>query len=172
MLKVFYKLRELDFYQLMQVYSQGNIENARELYSDFDLNVGRIKAEDDFYQYLAEDFFRQPGAFYCVWVEQGQYVSALRLEPYSDGLLLEALETHPEHRRKGYAAALIRSVQEYLEEQGTAAVYSHVSKRNTASLAVHSSCGFREYLDRAVYVDGTVTNRACTLRWAAGYDPM
>ena len=165
MLHVFHKLREMDFYQLMQVYSQGNIENAQAFYSDLDPNVGRIRAEDDFYQYLSEDFFRQPGAFYCVWLENQQYVSALRLEPYQDGLLLEALETHPEHRRKGYAATLLRSVQAYLTQQGVTAVYSHVHKRNTPSMAVHRACGFVQHLDYAVYIDGTVTDRSCTLCW-------
>jgi len=71
----------------------------------------------------------------------GRYVSALRLEPYRDGLLLEALETAPEQRRKGFAAALIRAVQCFLE--GKTKLYSHVDKRNLSSLKVHEKCGFR-----------------------------
>ena len=57
-----------------------------------------------------EDFFRQKGAFYCLWKENGRTVSALRLEPFGDGLLLEALETMPEQPRRGYGKALILAV--------------------------------------------------------------
>ena len=34
MLKLFYKLRELDFEQLMAVYEEGNRENAEEFFPD------------------------------------------------------------------------------------------------------------------------------------------
>ena len=92
-------------------------------------------------------------------MENDVYFSALRLEPYEDGLLLEALETAPAHRRKGYAEKLIRAVQaEFLQK-----IYSHVSKKNTASLAVHQKCGFRQVLDYAKYIDGSVVRSAVTL---------
>ena len=42
-------------------------------------------------------------------------------------------------------------------------VYSHVSKRNQASLSTHFSCGFQIEKDYAVDLDGTVTTRQVTL---------
>lgn len=117
-------------------------------------------AEQDFYQYLREVFFPVPGAVYCIWQEENAYVSALRLEPYRDGLLLEALETAPGERRRGYAEALIRAV---LERFAPTKIYSHVGKRNYPSLKTHEKCGFRRALDYAVYVDGSVNRHCCTL---------
>ena len=95
-----------------------------------------------------------------------RYVSAARLEPYRDGLLLEALETAPELRGRGYAAALLRNMLE--SAPGTGPVYSHVDKKNAASLAVHRACGFRRILEHAVYADGSVLASACTLCYPRG----
>ena len=136
------KLQELNFSQLMAVYEEGNRENGELFFPDLSEGQQMIRAEQSFYEYLREGFFSVPGAVYALWVEDGNYVSALRLEPYEDGLLLEALETAPAQRRKGYAEQLMRAVQAQFPEK----IYSHVSKRNVASLAVHEKCGFRQVL--------------------------
>lgn len=158
MLHIAKSLRELDFSALMEVYIAGNQENAEERYSDLPEGQGLLQAEQDFYQYLWEVFFATPGAFYAIWQENGRYVSALRLEPYKDGLLLEALETAPDKRRKGYAEALIRSIL-----SGRGKIYSHVHKRNAPSLRIHEKCGFRRISENAAYIDGSVNDRCCTL---------
>lgn len=163
MLKLFYKLQDMNFGKLMELYAEGNAENAEEFYPDDEKNVAILKVEQAFHQYLREDFFRADGAVYAVWEQGREYISALRLEAYQDGLLLEALETHPEFRRKGYAKALILAVLEHLQQQGSVTVYSHVGKRNTASLRTHLSCGFQRVTEQAVYIDGTVTLHSCTM---------
>ena len=152
MLIVARKLRELSFGKLMEVYREGNLENGRIHYTDEPEDRQIALAEQDFYQYLQQVFFRTEGAAYFIWEEHGKYVSALRLEPYQDGLLLEALETAPACRRHGYATALVRAV---LEVYGEKKIYSHVSKRNAASLATHEKCGFHRVADHAVYADGS-----------------
>jgi GNAT superfamily N-acetyltransferase len=153
MLLVARSIGELDFFRLMEVYIEGNSEKAED-------GLTLLEAEQDFRQYLREDFFKVSGAAYYVWVEDGQYISALRLEPYKDGLLLEALETTPERRRMGYAGRLIRAV---LEVEPRRPIYAHVAKRNVASLKVHGRCGFRRLLEYATYIDGSVHDRACTM---------
>ena len=157
MLLIAKRLEELNFSALMDIYIEGNLEKAEE-YGD----GGLLRAEREFYDYLREDFFRQQGAFYAVWTEQGRYVSALRLEPYKDGWLLEALETAPDYRKKGYAKALMIAVLEYMNQS---IIYSHVSKRNEAFLRTHYACGFQKHLDHVVYLDGSVTNRGVTLKF-------
>ena len=107
--------------------------------------------------------FTKPGAVYAVWEVDGNYVSALRLEPYWDGLLLEALETRPEERKKGYAVTRIRAVQDWLRKQGGFKVYSHVSKRNTPSLKTHEQCGFCRFMEHTVWLDGSVNSNAYTM---------
>ena len=162
MLYLAHSLSQLHFGSLMAVYGESNRENGREFWPE-EPEMRQIQlAEEDFYRYLEQVFFRTPGAVYAVWEENGGYVSALRLEPYRDGLLLEALETAPEQRQKGYAAALIQAVQVFL---GEGKIYSHVDRRNLPSLKVHEACGFRRIADYAVYVDGSVNPKMYTLCW-------
>lgn len=153
-------MNELSFGKLMEVYAEGNLENGRDFWP-YEPEARQIAlAEQEFYNYLRQVFFRTPGAGYLIWEENGHYVSALRLEPYRDGRLLEALETTPHYRRKGYAVKLVLAALEYM---GNIKIYSHVGKKNIPSLRTHESCGFRRILEYAVYADGSVNDRCCTL---------
>ena len=160
MLHIVKSMAQLDFSRLMAVYEEGNRENAEELYPELPGGQALLQAEQDFYQYLRECFFATHGAYYAVWVENGDYRSALRIEPYKDGVLLAALETHPQYRRRGYAEKLIRDVLA-MENK----IYSHVSKKNKASLAIHEKCGFTRISEQAAYIDGSVNAKSCTLCW-------
>ena len=152
MLHIAKKMKGLDFASLMEVYEESNRENGEELWPELPEGLQILRAEQAFHQYLRECFFVTPEAVYCIWQENGRYVSALRLEPYQDGLLLEALETAPDFRHRGYACCLLEAV---LQQFGDQKIYSHVSKRNTASLRTHEKCGFRRMADHAVYADGS-----------------
>lgn len=146
-------LRQLRFGELMEVYGESVAANGGEFYPNLSANEQIIQAQQDFYAYLQKDFFCKEGDLYCIWEENGSYICALRLEQYQDGLLLEALETRPEYRRKGYAEKLIRAVQhQYCDQK----IYSHISHNNIPSLSVHRKCGFEKILDHARYVDGSV----------------
>lgn len=160
MLKWITNMKEISFPKLMEVYAETNRKTAREEWPDLPEGFATEKAERDFYDYLQQIFFRTSGTAYALWEVDGNYVSALRLEPYRKGLLIEALETAPDQRRKGYGQALLRAVIERTE--GTK-LYSHVEKHNKASMALHVSCGFERVSDFAVYIDGSVNYRGCTL---------
>ena len=147
MLKLIYKMSELDEEQLLRIYAEHNWD------------------ETDFLSYLREDFFRQPNAVYAIWIEDSVYKSAVRLERCRDGLLLHSLETSPDARRKGYAYKLLSQFLEHLQTTNCKVVYSHVEKRNKASLALHKKCGFEILADHATYLDGTVTQYSYTMRW-------
>lgn len=159
MLILVHSIRELRFCDLMEVYEDSNREKATD-WPNLPPMFALQMAEQDHREYLQDVFFRTPDAVLAVWEENGVYVSALRLEPYKDGLLLNALETAPKHRKKGYAARLIRAVQ---EKMGTVKIYSHVNKRNVPSLKTHEVCGFRVISDCAVFLNGSVDYRSCTL---------
>lgn len=163
MLVIVKSLAELSFDDLMEIYVEGNREHGEACWPEKPEEEQLALSKQDFRRYLEEQFFPKPGAVYAVWEAEGKYVSALRLEPNRDGLLLEALETIPEQRRKGYAVTLIRAVQSWLREQGQGKIYSHVSKCNTASLRTHERCGFYRFLDHAVRSDGSVNNNAYTM---------
>lgn len=119
--------------------------------------------ELDFLSYLREDFFCQPDAVYAVWVENSEYKSAVRLERCCDGFLLHSLETAPDERRKGYAYNLLVHFLDVLQSKGYQAIYSHIEKHNKASFELHKKCGFKIIADTATYLDGTVTQRSCTM---------
>ena len=166
MLIIAASIRQLRMEELMEVYADSNREKASDwpnLPKLFALEL----AEREFRQYLDTVFFRTPGAVMALWEEHGRYVSALRLEPYRDGLLLEGLETAPDHRKRGYAAALITAVQAYLRELGAVRLYSHVGKRNAPSRRTHETCGFSRISDHAVYISGSVDYRCDTYRYDA-----
>ncbi|MBE6943485.1 MAG: GNAT family N-acetyltransferase [Ruminococcaceae bacterium] len=159
MVEVIRSLPELPFGELMSVYEEGNRDNGAERYPDLSANLQLLEAEQDFYAYL-KCFFLQEDSFYVLWRQDGELVSALRIEPYQDGWLLAALETKPGYRNRGYAKRLVRELLTYMEETKRLPVYSHISKRNISSQKVHLSCGFRAILPYAVYADGT-TNDLC-----------
>ena len=155
MLLMFDQLRQLDFAQLMAVYAESNRENGAEFYPNLPEGQQLLEAEQDFYNYLRTGFFTEAGDRYCIWQENGIYVSALRLQRYQDGLLLEALETRPHHRKQGYGKKLIMAA---LETAECDKIYVHISRRNHASIAAHLSCGFCKLLDYGVYADGSVNH--------------
>ena len=93
----------------MEIYEESNSLNGQEKYPLESTYAQVQEAEQDFYQYLSDVFFHQENSFYAVWTNNGVYVSALRIEPYMDGVLLCALETALNSRRNGYARKLISS---------------------------------------------------------------
>ena len=158
-------LGQLSFGKLMEVYREANQEHGAEVAPGEPEERQIALSEQDFFAYLHDSFFTRPDAVYCILEQDKRYVSALRLEPYMDGLLLEALETAPNQRQKGYAVQLIQSAQQMLEQQGSVRIYSHVSKKNLPSLKTHFHCGFEVYQHYAAYIDGSVNDRAYTLRY-------
>jgi len=157
------KFSDLDFNCLMEVYSESNRDNTRLVYPHLAPEEALIQVHEDFYSYLRDDFFRVRGSVYCLHRANGMVVSAARMEPYRDGWLLNGLETHPHHRCRGYAEALIRAIQSQWAGKGP--IYSHVLKRNSPSRRLHLRCGFVAKSEHAIYLDGTVTTRAQTFVW-------
>lgn len=165
MLLIASSMGELSFGSLMEVYEESNRENGKCLYPEEPEPRRQALVEQRAYDYLRNDFFQTKDARYAVLIEDGRYVSALRLEPYRDGLLMEALETAPGARKQGHATALLRQVQDMLAKEGRGPLYSHVDNKNTPSLSVHARCGFQQVLDYAVYLDGSADRHSRTLCW-------
>ena len=156
MLMIVNSIRELGFRSLMEIYAESISSAGQEKYPQLSENEQILCAEQDFYSFLL-DFFSDPETFYAIWNEQGSYCSALRVEWYEDGYLISGLETAPQNRKRGYAKALLAESLQYLLNMGdTKKVYSHISRKNRASIAVHKGCGFVKILDSARFVDGSV----------------
>ena len=158
MLQLITSFSGISFSKLLPVYRQSLTERAQAYASRG--NLAEQLAEEDFYQYLRWEFFSVPGARYAIWQEEEAYLSAARLEPYRDGLLLSGLETHPDYRGKGIAKAFLRAL---FSQEMQRPVYSHVDKKNLPSLRAHQALGFVCISDQAAYLDGSVDSRCCTL---------
>lgn len=157
MLRIVNRIGDLSFLELKRIYLQSNIETAKRDYPQRD--DGLLQVELDFYDYLRQVFFKTDGAYYCLWEEQGQIVSALRMEPFQDGLLVSGLETEPSCRGCGYASKLLDAA---LKKAAPTTVYSHIFRDNPASIAVHQKCGFEKITNFAVFLDGSVSQKADT----------
>ena len=131
----------MDKQKLMTVYEESNRENAEDMFPEDSPENAIKKVHEGFSQFL-DEFLVAPVNSYCVWEEQGEYISALRLTKLTDFYYMEALETAPEHRRKGYAGKLMNAVISHLDKDGKPVIRSSVSKKNEASLTFHKKCGF------------------------------
>lgn len=154
MLKVVTSRKDLDYFALESVYSQSVASR--------ELAIGMYAAQMEFYSAL-DDFFQVPLATYGIWLDNSQYISAVRAEPYRDGFLFSCLETNPDHRNKGIASILIARMLEWLEASGHLPVYAHVHKTNASSLSVFRKCGFTITDRPAVFLDGSVYTSHYTL---------
>lgn len=130
------------------------IRTAADLPLDELSRVYGSRADEDFLRY---EFFGQAGAALWLWSEGGEAVSALRTEPWKDGVLVTALQTAEGCRNHGYARMLLSAVLAQLRQQGSGRAYAHIHHRNSASICVHEKCGFRRIADTARLLDGTVT---------------
>lgn len=129
---------------LMAVYEESNTENTDYFYPDItDKKLALQKVEADFLNYIETEFLSCTGNTYWVFEENGIWMSALRLYEVKEGLYyIEALETRPDYRRRGYAFRLLCGVIDELKKQGAFRLCDCVSKKNTASLKIHEKCGF------------------------------
>ena len=116
-------------------------------------------------RFLRYVFFAQAGAALYLWEVEGKAVSALRTEPWKDGVLVTALQTASGCENRGYATMLLQAVLAELGQQGRGRVYAHIRHGNGASIRVHEKCGFRRIADTARLLDGRVTSRLGTYEY-------
>lgn len=161
MLKIILSLKELHFAKLVAACEESLAICGAEQYPNMSGNIQMLRAEQAFYASL-KMFFTQKDSFYAVWASGDVYVASLRVERYLDGFLIAGLETARDARCCGYATSLLREVTKYLSKCGCVKIYSHVHRKNLASLKVHEKCGFRRIMEYAVFLDGSVSRDSIT----------
>ncbi len=153
------------YHSIMQIYEESIIRDGQLRYARYSSERQKIEAEQDLYQYLKDAFFRQADAFLALWTVEGQAASALRMEPYQDGFLLNALETSPAHRNRGYASCLIKEMLAYFRTLSDLPVYSHIDQNNLPSMKVHQKAGFVFLNPGATQLNGTHIHTQNTYRY-------
>lgn len=155
------ELKDVDIPKLMAIYAEGNRENAECFYPELPLAEGIAREEQKFVNMLRTDFFPKPeNALYILEVED-QWVAALRLTRLDGFYYLEALETKPDQRKKGYGKALLDALCKELAAQGPVLIRDCVAKRNEASLRTHLSAGFVIDQDPGIEYPGKEADARC-----------
>jgi len=151
MLIEFSEMKENEMYRLAhEIYAEASLAIAKEKCPEQEDLSESIREEEDYFVGFLKRFMEKEKNRYYVWEVDGKWVSALRLTELDGFCYLEALETAPEHRRKGYAASLIGEVLAALKTRGRVTIRSNVNKNNVASLATHKKCGFKIELENGV----------------------
>lgn len=135
--------------KLMDIYGESNRENTSYFYPEIaDINEALAKVECDYLHYIETDFLANHQNRYIILDHDGIWVCGLRLCQIDDSLYyIEALETHPEHRNKGYCAELLSGVIDRLKQRGQYTIRDCVGKENMVSLQIHQKVGFVIYSD-------------------------
>ena len=127
--------KEEMYHMIHSVYSEASYDVAKKEHKTI------REAEQYYVEKFLGRFMSGNETTYYVWEENDEWVSALRLTKLDDHYFLEALETAPEQRRKGYASQLIQTLIQKLEDKHVI-IRSKVRKTNIASLRTHQKCGF------------------------------
>ena len=152
----------------MDLYQEGNRENAPYFFPEIkEQALALEKMEQRFLEYVETDFFSRNDSEYWVLEEDGVWISALRLYKISEGFYyMEALETHPDFRERGYAARLLAGVIGDLKTRGPFRLCDCVGKNNAASLGVHRKCGFEIAAEAGInYLDQSASERCFGLAY-------
>lgn len=159
---------QIDGRKLMDLYQEGNRENAPYFFPEIkEQALALEKMEQRFLEYVETDFFSRNDSEYWVLEEDGVWISALRLYKISEGFYyMEALETHPDFRERGYAARLLAGVIGDLKTRGPFRLCDCVGKNNAAFLGVHRKCGFEIAAEAGInYLDQSASERCFGLAY-------
>lgn len=167
MLLVLQSPEEPDVPKLLAIYRESSQENCQRMFPAETDAASLEQYEAGYTSFMREEYFAKPGRFWMVETADGLWASALRLLPFegANTWKIEALETHPDHRRRGHAARLLADTIQYLEKTfGTVILLSDVGKHNTASLQTHLRSGFIREKETWTE-DGVIYDRQCTMAY-------
>lgn len=142
-LLVLNRFEEVDERQFLNIFKESSVENAGKWYPELEEAEALQQYENGFIGYMRTDFWREGGKLFIL-SDGNDYVCSLRLfEKAPQEYYLEALETNPSFRLKGYAKELLFQLQQYLKKRhNDYVITAHVAKTNAASLNTHRAAGF------------------------------
>lgn len=153
--------------KLMDIYLESNKENIKNFYPECkNEKIGLEMIKEDFCKYIKEEFFINKDNKYYILEKDNLWVSAMRISKIQDFYWIEALETHPMYRNKGYAKELLIGSINCLKQKGNFIIRDEVYKENIASLNTHLKCGFIiEYENSKDYFSNTFKNKYYGLKY-------
>ena len=160
--------RDVDCRSLMDIYEESNLENTSFFCPDIgDSEEAKKTVENGFLGYLENEFLPQSGNCIYVLEEDGIWLCALRLSHIKDEIYyIEALETRPDSRRKGWGSRLLLSMIDEMKKGGDFTLCDCVSKNNEASVRTHLKCGFSLVSSEGWnYLENTSDSRDYSMRY-------
>ncbi|MFU8827554.1 MAG: GNAT family N-acetyltransferase [Brevefilum sp.] len=86
------------------------------------------------------------------WVVDGQVVSmAMKTRPIAHAITVGEVYTPPEHRRQGYAGALVANLSQYLLDEGYQFVNLFTDLNNPTSNKIYQAVGYHPICDFLTY---------------------
>ncbi len=135
MLNIVTQIDENAISRLLSVYS----ESMGDMKMNFANDVEMCAA----YASFLRDFVKNPKQLIVVEAFNDDWVSALRAIEITEGhWFLEAVETKPDERKKGFGKDLLYHTIDYLKNLGMTELTCTISKNNYKSQALHGKCGF------------------------------
>ena len=138
------EIDKVDLEKLMDIYEESNWENLSMVESEkdklSDKNILYQKVRENYKSYLKNEFLKDGKNFLAIFKDDKAYLAALMIYDEGDFYLLEALETRPDARRRGYGEELVKGLISCLGND--IEIRSEVSKSNQKSLALHKKLGF------------------------------
>ena len=139
----FDSMNENERYRLVhEIYGESNLENVKWDNPEVEDFSKLLFEYEKGYMDFVQSFLVNEKNRYYIFEINGQWVSALRMTKVEDFYYLEALETAKQYRKKGYGTEFLQELIRILKKRGKVIIRSNVSKKNTASLALHRKCGF------------------------------
>lgn len=142
-LLIFNNFNSVETERFLAVYKESTADNASRWYPELEPAEAIKKYESGYLEFMQNGFFNVGGTLYIL--SDGEYyVSALRLIQLSENdYFLEALETNPGFRNRGYAKQLLnKTIYSLTENALNFTIKSHIEKNNTASINAHLAAGF------------------------------
>jgi hypothetical protein len=111
------------------------------------------EAMDEIHPVNLERAQRLVGQGKCfVWEREGVLVSmALKTRPMAHSITISGVYTPPEHRRQGYAAALVARLSQHLLDSGYQFINLFTDLENPASNSIYQKIGYHPVCDFKMY---------------------
>ena len=121
--------------KLLYVYA----ESMDEIKTNF---TSEEEMHDAYYAFL-RDFISKPNQLILAESINDNFVSALRaIETAKGSWFLEAVETNPIERQKGFGEKLLLDTIDCLKKHGMTEITCTIAKNNYKSQKLHKKCGF------------------------------
>lgn len=135
MLRIITQIDENTVSRLISVYSESMNEMKINFANDAEMCAA--------YASFLREFVKNPKQLILVETFDDKWVSALRaIETIEGHWFLEAVETKPDERKKGFGKDLLHHTIDYLKNFGMTEITCTISHNNHKSQALHGKCGF------------------------------